>query len=236
MRIRKVLLPVMLILACGGSAFSRGIFEKPVKLAGNVIPHPAAASDFTLTDQNGSPFHMADTRGKVVVITFIYASCTDLCPFITLKLKSAREHLGKDADKAVFVAVTTDPARDTQGVIRAYSEAAGLTREWHFVTGPLSAVKDVWFNYGIGVSVAKEHAHHTAMTGSMMNDPEPVQGLTPAEADLARTIAERFGGGYDVSHSAPFWFIDKRGMIRASMDAEALPAEIADNIRELMRS
>ena len=43
---------------------------------------------------------MAATRGKVVVMTFIYTHCTDLCPFVTMKLKSARDQLGKDADKA----------------------------------------------------------------------------------------------------------------------------------------
>jgi protein SCO1/2 len=97
-----------------------------VKLVGTVIPHPAAAPDFTLTDQKGLPFHMANTKGKVVVVTFIYTHCTDLRPFVTMKLKNAREQLGTDADKAVFVAVTTDPKRDTQNVIAAYSRAAGL--------------------------------------------------------------------------------------------------------------
>src|SRR5208282_454616 len=115
------------------------------KLSGTVIPHPSPAPDFTLTDQHGSQFRMADTKGRVVVMSFIYTHCTDLCPFITLKIKSARDLLGKDADKAVFVAVTTDPGRDTQSVIDAYSRAAGLSDSWFFVTGPLAAVKDVWF-------------------------------------------------------------------------------------------
>jgi cytochrome oxidase Cu insertion factor (SCO1/SenC/PrrC family) len=178
---------------------------------------------------------MADTKGRVVVITFIYTHCTDLCPFITLKVKSARDLLGTDADKAVFVAVTTDPERDTQSVISAYSRAAGLYDSWSFVTGPLADVKQVWFNYGVGVDIEKKLADSPpGKTGTMSDEPEPTQGLSPSEVGLAHTIEDAFGGGYDVSHSAPFWIIDRAGKIRASMDADALPSEIAGNLRALM--
>jgi cytochrome oxidase Cu insertion factor (SCO1/SenC/PrrC family) len=231
---KKGLLAVF--LAAGiTSAFSLGILERPVKLIGTVIPHPAAAPDFTLTDQQGQPFRMSDTKGKVVVMTFIYTHCTDLCPFITLKLKSARDQLGKDADKAVFVAVTTDPTRDTQKVIAAYSRTAGLYDAWHFLTGPVSAVKDVWFNYGVGVDIEKpaEGDKAEAAPQGAAPDAEPTQGLSTEEQDLAHKIVDQFGGGYDVSHSAPYWIIDRAGKIRASMDADVLPSQITANVRAL---
>jgi protein SCO1 len=220
-----LILLVMLAAAC----------QTPVKLVGTVIPHPSPAPDFTLTDQHGLPFHMADTRGRVVVVAFIYTHCTDLCPFITLKVKSARDQLGRDADKAVFVAVTTDPERDTQSVIAAYSRAAGLFDGWSFVTGPLDAVKEVWFNYGVGVDIEKKQSDEPpGQTGSKSDEPEPTQGLSPSDVGLAHTIVDAFGGGYDVSHSTPYWIIDRQGRIRAAMDADALPSEIADNVRALM--
>ena len=153
---RNKLVPAMIFLvATLTPAFSVGMFEQPVKLNGTVMTHPAPAPDFTLTDQHGMPFHMADAKGKVVVMTFIYTHCTDLCPFVTIKLKSARDQLGIDADKAIFVAVTTDPQRDSQSVIADYSRSAGLFDAWHFLTGPVPSVKDVWFNYGVGVDIEK---------------------------------------------------------------------------------
>jgi protein SCO1/2 len=221
-------LPLLLVMLAAGC-------QSPVKLSGTVIPHPAPAPDFTLTDQHGAPFHMADAKGRVVVMTFIYTHCTDLCPFITLKVKGARDLLGKDADKAVFVAVTTDPERDTQSVIDAYSTAAGLSDGWSFVTGSLAAVKDVWFNYGVGVDIEKKPSDEPpAKAGSQSDEPEPTQGLSPTEVGLAHGIVDAFGGGYDVSHSTPFWIIDRQGRIRASMDADALPSDIAANVRALM--
>ncbi len=238
MRYTRTALLLVFVLGGASGAFSLGSSEKQVSLAGTVIPKPAAAPDFTLTDQQGQPFHMADTKGKVVVMTFIYTHCTDLCPFITLKVKDARDQLGKDADKAVFVAVTTDPQRDTEKVIAAYSRAAGLYDSWHFVTGPAASVKDVWYNYGVGVDIEKPVPKEdtSAPSSSAAEDTEPTQGLSPAEVDMAHHLVDAFGGGYDVSHSAPFWIIDRKGRIRASMDADALPSAIAGNVRALMGS
>jgi cytochrome oxidase Cu insertion factor (SCO1/SenC/PrrC family) len=227
---------MLFLAAFAACSFSLGIFEKRVTLSGTVIPHPAAAADFTLTDQHGLPFTMADTRGRVVVMTFIYTHCTDLCPFVTMKLKSARDQLGKDAEKAVFVAVTTDPERDVQPVIAAYSRAAGLFDGWHFLTGPREAVRKVWFDYGVGVSVEtpEEHGHTDEGQQGSAKDEVPTQGLSAAEQARAHEMADEFGGGYDVSHSAPYWIIDRAGKIRASMDADALPSDIAANVRALM--
>jgi cytochrome oxidase Cu insertion factor (SCO1/SenC/PrrC family) len=179
---------------------------------------------------------MADTKGRVVVMTFIYTHCTDLCPFITLKVKDTRDQLGKDADKAVFVAVTTDPQRDTEKVIAAYSRAAGLYDAWHFVTGPAASVKDVWYNYGVGVDIEKPAPKEepSGKSSNATDEPEPTQGLSPEEVGQAHRIVDEFGGGYDVSHSAPFWIIDRQGRIRASMDADALPSAIAGNVRALI--
>ena len=67
-----------------------------------------------------------------------------------------------------------------------------------------------------------------------VSDAETMQGLAAEEQGLAHKIVDKFGGGYDVSHSAPFWIIDRAGKIRASMDADALPSQIAANVRALM--
>jgi cytochrome oxidase Cu insertion factor (SCO1/SenC/PrrC family) len=230
----RLLLLFSLLAAFVRPAFPLGIFERPVKLSGTVIEHPSPALDFTLTDQDGRSFRMADTRGKVVVLTFIYTHCTDLCPFVALKLKSAVDLLGADAaNKAVFVAVTTDPQRDTQKVISAYSKAVGLAGAWHFLTGPVAEVKEVWFNYGVGVEIEKAPAEGEAAPATVA-DVEPTEGLSASEATQARGIAAAFGGGYEVGHSTPIWIIDRAGKIRATMDADTLPSNIAANVRALM--
>jgi cytochrome oxidase Cu insertion factor (SCO1/SenC/PrrC family) len=215
-------LPMVTILVCGAllPAFGLGQRERPLQgVVGNLLQHPSQAADFTLTDQNGKPFHMADARGRVVLMTFIYTHCTDICPFLALKVKNAYDLLGTDAAQVVIVAVTTDPKRDTPAVSAAYSRELGLNDAWHFVGGPAEAVQAVWASYGIGVTVDPDTAAVQGQDkdGSGQDD-EPIQGLTHADLALAGKIAQQFGGGYDVGHSAPFWIVDKKGIIRIGME------------------
>ncbi len=226
--------PAALLVLCGiVRAFSAGAGEKS-GLVGTIVEHPAPAPDFTLTDQHGLPFHMAKARGKVVVMTFIYTHCDDLCPFVALKLRRAQALLGGDAEKVVFVAVTTDPLRDTREVAADYSRAAGLFDSWHFLTGPMEAVKDVWFDYGVGVQVLREEDREGMKAAG--RDEEPTQGLGAEDIAVAGKIVQRFSGGYEVSHSTPYWLIDRSGRMRVSLDADVLPSDIAGDVRILSRS
>src|SRR4029077_20423819 len=43
------------------------------------LPQIGPAPAFSLTTQEGARLALQDLRGKVVAVTFIYASCTDTC-------------------------------------------------------------------------------------------------------------------------------------------------------------
>ncbi|MGO9307843.1 MAG: SCO family protein [Spirochaetia bacterium] len=223
------------------SLAASGRSEQPAHgLVNNIIQQTMAAADYTLTDQHGQPFHLADERGKVVVMCFIYTHCTDICPFISVKMRNAYQLLGADASNVDFVAVTTDPKRDVPEVTSAYSKALGLDDVWHFVGGKPKDVQAVWKNYAIGVEVDEDTgAVATPMKGmstAMKDMPLPSQGLSGDDQDLANQIVDKFGGGYLVGHSAPFWIIDKKGVIQAGMDADATPSDLASNIRTLLKA
>jgi cytochrome oxidase Cu insertion factor (SCO1/SenC/PrrC family) len=237
------------ILACSIllPLLARGAREQSVAgLIGTVLEHPVPAADFTLTDQHGAPFQMGNTKGRVVVLTFIYTHCGDTCPYVSLKIKSAVSILGVDMDRVSFVAVTTDPKRDVQIVTSAYSKAMGLDDTWHFLTGPLDTLKTVWANYGIGVEIdpgfqpeglpKTARAEDTKDTGADAEADLATQGLTKSDLELAGNIIDQFSGGYEVAHSVPFWIIDKAGRVRASLGADALPADIVTDVRLLLKS
>jgi cytochrome oxidase Cu insertion factor (SCO1/SenC/PrrC family) len=222
--------------------FARGTSEQPpTGLVRNILLHPTPAADFTLTDQHGASFHMADTRGTVVLLAFVYTHCTDVCPFETLKVKKAHELLGSDANRVAFVAVTTDPKRDIPTVTAAYSKAMGLFDVWHFVGGPAEAVQSVWSDYGIGVSVnpdtggvaPEKERGSTAPSGGMARS-GPTTGLSEGDLAVAGEIIQMFGGGDDVGHSTPFWIVDKRGIISVGLGADVTPADIVTDIRVLL--
>jgi len=199
----KMVFDCFILCAASVVAFAMGSSDRPVTgIVGNVVAHPSPAPDFTLTDQNGAPFPMASTKGEVVVMAFIYTHCTDVCPFEAVKMKEAHDQLGSDAHNVVFVAVTTDPKRDTPAVCAAHSWKLGMLNSRHFVGGPASAVHKVWSSYGIGVTVDPA----TDAVAPNGQAPSPSQrglltGLSSSDLGLVGEIVQRFGGGYDVGHS-----------------------------------
>ena len=109
------------------------------------------APDFTLTTQDGARMSLRDLRGKVVAVTFIYASCTDTCPLLTAKMAALQAKLGPEFGSRVFFAsVTVDPERDTPVVLRRYAQAHGANpRGWAFLTGSPAEIRDVERRYGV---------------------------------------------------------------------------------------
>jgi protein SCO1 len=109
------------------------------------------APEFTLTKQDGTRLSLKDLRGKVLAITFIFASCTDTCPLLTAKMAGIQNRLGSDfGSKVYFVSITVDPERDTTEFLKRYAEAykANLAG-WAFLTGTPAEIRDVAKRYGI---------------------------------------------------------------------------------------
>jgi protein SCO1 len=78
------------------------------------------AKDFELTDHNGQVRHLADFKGKVVVMFFGYTQCPDVCPTTMSELAEVKKLLGKDGDRLQALFVTVDSARDTPEVLKGY--------------------------------------------------------------------------------------------------------------------
>lgn len=115
------------------------------------LPKIKPAPEFTLTNQDGKRLAFKDLRGKVLAVTFIFASCADTCPLLTAKLAGIQNRLGSDfGSKVYFVSITVDPQRDTPDVLKRYAEAYKANPAgWKFLTGTPSEIHDVAKRYGI---------------------------------------------------------------------------------------
>ena len=115
------------------------------------LPTIGAAPPFALTTADGGRLALADLRGKVVAVTFIYVSCADTCPLLTAKLAGLQAKLGADfGPKVFFASVTVDPERDTPDVLRSYAQAHGARGAgWAFLTGTPAEIKDAGQRYGV---------------------------------------------------------------------------------------
>jgi len=138
-----------------------GVLTALLTPAGTVVAEPPfpiiskPAPDFVLTDQNGRQIRLSQFRGKLVLLTFFYTNCTDVCPLTTAALARVQRELlrrGWWATDVVFASVTTDPVRDTPAVLRTYAKRYQAdTRGWHFLTGNPQAVAAVHRRYNIEV-------------------------------------------------------------------------------------
>jgi protein SCO1/2 len=125
------------------------------------------APEFTLTTQDNTRLSLRDLRGKVVAVTFIYASCVDTCPLLTAKLAGLQAKLGADfGPKVFFASITVDPKRDTPEVLKRYAQAHGAKPAgWAFLTGTPIEIGDVEKKYGIFARKnPRDDVDHTFLT------------------------------------------------------------------------
>ena len=131
------------------------------------LPRIAPAPAFALTSQDGTPVALADLRGKIVAVTFIYTSCTDTCPMLTALMAYVQDKLGPDfGERIAFVSITVDPERDTPNVLKQYADTFGADlKGWAFLTGAPGDIRDVTRRYGVfAAKNAKGEVDHTFLT------------------------------------------------------------------------
>lgn len=83
----------------------------------------AIGRDFRLTDHTGKERTLADFRGKVVLVTFGFTQCPDVCPTTLANAARAVRQMGEDAQQVQVLFVTMDPKRDTLELLRQYVSA-----------------------------------------------------------------------------------------------------------------
>jgi protein SCO1/2 len=135
------------------------------RFAGGELTPPKQVPDFTLVDQSGRQVSMAKQRGKLVLVTFLYTHCPDVCPLITENLNQALRMLGPKRDDVRVLAVSVDPKGDTPKSVDAYAKAHHLLPEFHYLIGTRPELTEVWKKYDVAaVASDPELVDHTAYT------------------------------------------------------------------------
>lgn len=80
----------------------------------------ALGGDFTLTRTDGTPFSSQTLRGQVVVLSFGYTSCPDVCPTTLGTVGMLLRKLGDRAEQVAPVFISVDPQRDKPAQLREY--------------------------------------------------------------------------------------------------------------------
>ena len=168
-----------------------------------------AAPDISgLSVTSGKSFHLRDERGKVVIVSFGYTSCLELCPDTFLKVKTLLAHLGAAASQVVFAYVTVDPERDKPQPFATFLASVDPRFQGVFLEGePLSSLLRAY-----KVTVRRRL-------------PDPT-GYARRNVDPSAF--------YAMDHTAAFWLIDRRGDLRVRYHHDAPDAEILSGAQLLL--
>jgi protein SCO1/2 len=147
------------VLAASAAAGSGPAFVGPT------ISHPQVAPGFALNDQNGKIVRLSGERGKVVLITFLYTHCPDLCPLTASNLNTALGLLGRQRAHVAVLAISVDPKGDTPASVTKFVKEHGLRPQFHYLTGSKAALERIWRIYNVTpVSPGAPNPDHTLYT------------------------------------------------------------------------
>lgn len=112
---------------------------------------------FNLTNDLGQKVTAQTYRGKVVLLYFGYTHCPDVCPTTMQLMSSVVQQLGTEAKDVRILFVSVDPKRDTDAILKAYTQAfspyaVGLT-------GTMKDIEAITRRYRVAFSYGKPDAH-----------------------------------------------------------------------------
>ena len=143
------------------------------KAGSYTLPKVNTAAGGAVLDVEGKELNLDSLLGgKIVLLTFIYSSCTDLngCPLATAVFYKIKERFKDDpnlANKIRLISISFDPEHDTPEIMKLYGAGfEGGEPEWVFLTTTSEeTLLPITSKYG--QLVIKEYDESGKYTGSM---------------------------------------------------------------------
>jgi len=196
-----VLLVVALVVTVAGCSKSQTLDARSDDgYFGAVLVDQYVVPEVTLTDTSDAPYDLrASTTAPLTLFFFGYTHCPDTCPAVLASLAGAMTRLDDEQREQVQVVfVTTDPARDDEGVIRHYLDR--FDPEFEGLTGPLDTISTLGDAMGVFVEKGQQLStggydvsHGTQVVAVDTHDRSPIvwtEGTSSAQfaSDLIRLL------------------------------------------------
>jgi protein SCO1 len=137
----------------------------PPPFDGPAIQNPRRPPDFALFDQQHRRVELYGLHGKVVLLTFLYTHCIDVCPLTAARLNGALRLLGRARSQVRVVAVSVDPKGDTHASVSRFIHTHGLLAQFRYLTGSRATLAPIWSAYGVeSTAQGGGHVDHTLYT------------------------------------------------------------------------
>lgn len=111
---------------------------------------------FRLVDHDSTAVTFPDDyRGDVLLVSYIYTQCPDVCPLITANMRQVRDAL-QDTNGVRFISITFDPRRDTPSRLDSYRSAFGIadSTPWPFLTGTPATIDTLMHRLDVKTNIS----------------------------------------------------------------------------------
>ena len=194
--------------------------------SGTMFNNVEPAFDFQLQDQFGNIVSLDDQKDKVVVLTFLYTNCPDVCPIITTQLRETFQKLSDVEEEVEFIAVSVDPDRDTVSEAHDFLDKWGLVNDWSYLVGTHDQLEPIWKAYFVAPFAIDDDGHPLQTTDNASPQNQAAGALD--------SLSHQITNSYLVIHSSPVFLIDRKGQRRVVFTSPLDPSNIAHDIRVLL--
>jgi protein SCO1/2 len=146
-----------------------------------------------VVDQRGRRGLIGEALGdsRVVILNFIYTSCTTVCPLSTKIFGGVQERLAAKLSHVHMVSVSIDPVYDTAERLADYARSYHAGAQWDFYTGTPQASIAIQRAFDAYRGDKMNHIPVTLLRGPRGGGWVRLSGLAPADAisDAYRSLA-----------------------------------------------
>ncbi len=119
------------------------------------IPVYFSVPEWTLTNQEGTPFSSTELRGQLYIANFIFSRCPSVCPKMLKDSEKLQQDLAK-LSNVKMLTFTVDPKHDTPQVLKKLSEQYNAkVGFWTFLTDPDEVKLFTLYKEGFKVNVSE---------------------------------------------------------------------------------
>jgi protein SCO1/2 len=148
-------------------------------------------------------------KDKLVVISFLYTSCRDVCPLTAARLAQVQDRLGDKLGRDVFfVSVSIDPETDTPALLKAQADALRARPGWLFLTGKREDIDAIRYKLGERSRSLTEHRNEVlfgndrtgewareSVFGDLMRFEHSLRQMDPSLRDDSPVMGSAEGAG-----------------------------------------
>jgi protein SCO1/2 len=147
--------------------------------------------DVELVDQDAKRVHLYQdlVKGRVAALSFIFTTCTTICPLIGANLGRLQTELGQSSGEDIsLISVSVDPETDTPQRMKAWGAQFGAKPGWNLLTGDKETVAQLLKTLGLFTPDIQSHSPFLLLFNDRTGDWTRVNALETPPGKVAEIL------------------------------------------------